>query len=183
MLVSRYRNTKIWVDDFNTCDIIHEIKNGVVKHEVLDLRQLLSDGKKELYAEQKKTLLAFTPSATFNRRRKLPYLKEHNGNIILDVDGLPISLLHAVKALAILCPYTFACFISPGAEGLKIIVRTNATSETHKAVFAALADYYENLLNVFIDESGKDIPRLCFYSYDPEAYLNVDSEIFIYQTN
>lgn len=146
--------------------------------ETVALRQLLSEGRKAEYDEQKKMLLGFTPSGTFYRRRKLEYLNQYNSNIILDIDDLSPVLLQQAEKQARICPYTYACFISPGAEGLKIIVRTNATKETHKATFVALAAYYEQLLNLFIDESGKDIPRLCFYSYDPQAYFNPDSEIF-----
>lgn len=142
------------------------------------LRQLLAEGKTEEYDEQKKLLLGFTPSGTFDRRRKLEFLKEYNGNIILDIDDLAPVLLQQAEKQARNCPFTHACFISPGAQGLKIIVRTNATKETHKDTFIALAAYYEQLLNLFIDESGKDIPRLCFYSYDPQAYFNPNSEIF-----
>lgn len=178
MKVSLFKNLKTFVADTTTQEIIHQIKIGVVKDETIALRQLISEGKTEQYDEQKKSLLGFTPSATFNKRRKLPFLKEYNGNIVLDVDDLLPALLRQAQIQARNCPFTHACFISPGAEGLKIIVRTNATPETHKATFGALSKYYELWLNLFIDESGKDIPRLCFYSYDPDAYFNTNSQIF-----
>ena len=38
--------------------------------------------------------------------------------------------------------------------------------------------YFEELLQVEIDKSGKDITRLCFFSYDPELYLNENAETF-----
>ena len=44
--------------------------------------------------------------------------------------------------------------------------------------YTSIVYFSENLLNVFIDESGKDIPRLCLCSYDPDTYFNPDSEIF-----
>lgn len=181
MQVSVYKNLKTYLGDRSTPDIIQEIKNGFLMDDVIALRQLLQLGKTKEYDEQKKTLLSFTPSGTFKKRRKREFLNEYNSNIILDVDDLPPVLLQQAKENAAQCPYTYACFISPGAEGLKIIVRTNATPETHKDTFGALLLYYENLLNVFIDESGKDIPRLCLYSYDPDTYFNPDSEIFYHQ--
>lgn len=178
MNVSLYKNLKTFVADYTTVEVINQIKNGAEASKIISLRQLLSDGRQEEYDEQKKLLLAFTPSGTFNRRRKVEFLKQYNGNIILDVDDLPSLLLQCVRRIAEACLYTYACFTSPSAEGLKIIVRTTATVETHRKTFTAVANHYQLLLNVFIDESGKDIPRLCFFSHDPEAYLNEQSEIY-----
>lgn len=178
MQVSIFKKIKTYAGDRNTSDIIQEIKNGLHMEEVIALRQLLKLGKTKEYDEKKKSLLSFTPSGTFTNRRKREFLNIYNGNIILDVDDLPQVLLQQAKENAIQCAHTYACFISPGAEGLKIIVRTNATPDTHKDTFGALLLYYENLLNVFIDESGKDIPRLCLCSYDPETYHNEQSKIF-----
>lgn len=178
MKVSVWKNLKTHVADRELSDIILQIKNGTVKDEVIALRQLLFEGNKPQYDEQKKNLLSFTPSGTFNGRRKLIHLKEYNGCIILDIDNLAPVLLQQAEMQARECPYTYACFISPGAEGLKIIVRTNATPETHKDTFGALATFYENYLNIFVDQSGKDIPRLCLFSFHPHTYLNEESELF-----
>lgn len=178
MKVSLFRNCKSFVTDLSTEEIILQIKNGVEKDKTIALRQLLAEGKNDEYDEQKKSLLGFTPSGTFNKRRKLEFLSEYNGNIILDVDDLAPVLLQQAEKQARSCAYTHACFISPGAQGLKIIVRTSATPDTHKQIFIALAAHFEQLLNLFIDESGKDIPRLCFYSFDPDAFYNPNSEIF-----
>jgi len=178
MKASVFKNLKTHIEDKELSEIIHEIRTGLVKDQIIALRQLLSEGKTEQYDEQKKLLLSFTPSGTFYRRRKLEFLNEYSSFIILDIDDLPASLLQQAAVQARECSYTYACFISPGGSGLKIIVHTNATPATHKSTFGALLRYYEDLLNVFIDESGKDIPRLCLYSFDPDAYINEDSQIF-----
>jgi hypothetical protein len=39
--------------------------------------------------------------------------------------------------------------------------------------------YYEKLLNLSIDKSGKDITRLCFFSFDAELYLNANAKTFV----
>ena len=59
------------------------------------------------------------------------------------------------------------------------LVKVNATIETHKDVFKEVQNYYQNLLQLEIDKSGKDITRLCFFSYDPELYLNDTSVVFV----
>nr|WP_262602962.1 BT4734/BF3469 family protein [Chryseobacterium taklimakanense] len=62
--------------------------------------------------------------------------------------------------------------------GIKIFVKVSTNAEQHKETFLKLQRYFEELLAVEIDKSGKDITRLCFFSYDPELYLNTNAEIF-----
>ncbi|WES98272.1 BT4734/BF3469 family protein [Chryseobacterium arthrosphaerae] len=50
--------------------------------------------------------------------------------------------------------------------------------ENHKDAFLKLQRYFEELLEVEIDKSGKDITRLCFISFDPELFMNENSSIF-----
>jgi hypothetical protein len=76
------------------------------------------------------------------------------------------------------CEYTFASFISPSGNGLKILVKVNSDKDLHKEAFLKVQAYYETLLNLQIDKSGKDITRLCFYSYDSELYLNEAATVF-----
>jgi hypothetical protein len=38
--------------------------------------------------------------------------------------------------------------------------------------------YYENLLKLEIDKSGKDLTRLCFYSFDENLYYNENATVF-----
>ena len=178
MLVSVFKDYKTYIGDKVIYDVIQEIKDGVELHRINFLRNLFIEGKQEEYDEQKKHLLSFTPSATFHRRRKKEFLNQYSGFIVLDIDDLMCNLLVEIKEKAINCPFTYACFISPSGNGLKIIVRTESTVESHSEIFKKLASYYENYLNVFIDESGKDITRLCLYSYDSDIYFNEQSEIF-----
>jgi hypothetical protein len=46
-----------------------------------------------------------------------------------------------------------------------------------------LRDYYDKIIGVQSDKSVKDITRLCFVSYDPDLYLNENSEVFNYKTS
>jgi hypothetical protein len=70
--------------------------------------------------------LAFTPSGTFENGRKAELLTQYSEYVILDLDDLnPVQLEEAKKIVA-LAPYTFAVFISPSGNGLKIIVAVNS---------------------------------------------------------
>ncbi|HEY4785688.1 MAG TPA: VapE domain-containing protein, partial [Bacteroidales bacterium] len=67
---------------------------------------------------------------------------------------------------------------SPSGKGLKILVKVNSGKETHKTAFLQLQSYFEKLLNVEIDKSGKDVTRLCFVSFDPDIYISTNADTF-----
>jgi hypothetical protein len=125
--------------------------------------------RKRSRAKLKKQLPAFTPSGTFESGRKAELLTQYSGFVILDLDKLSPEDLERAKSLVALAPYTFAAFISPSGNGLKIIVPVNSTAEHHKLAFQQVSDYYEQALQLVVDPSGKDVSRLCFMSYDPIA--------------
>lgn len=158
--------------------IISDIRDGKYKSEIETLRFLLASGEKEKADQLKKQLPAFTPSATFKGGRKADLLDQYSGYIHLDFDKLTPEQLVKAKSTAIEIPFTYACFISPSNNGLKILIKVDSKPLFHKQAFNQVKEYYETLLQIPIDPSGKDITRLCFFSYDEDLYLNTYSEIF-----
>ena len=158
--------------------ILEDIKSGTYKNAITYLRKSLADDKKEAAERAKKSLPAFTPSATFKGGRKMEFLTNYYGLIVLDIDKLEKEKLQQCKTKIRLDDFVFASFVSPSGNGLKILVKVSSDKEQHKEIFLELQRYFEELLQVEIDKSGKDITRLCFFSYDPELYLNINAEIF-----
>lgn len=118
----------------------------------------------------------FTFSGTF-KSRSADQLIKHSGIICLDIDDLdPEKYIHLREHIPT-DRHTLACFQSPSGNGLKVLVKINP--QRHLESFLELEEYYDQMWSVQIDKSGKDIPRACFVSYDPEAFLNLDSEPFI----
>lgn len=155
-----------------------DIKEGKFKDEVEKVTALAQQGKKEEADKLKKQLLAFTPSATFEGGRKLEYLKQYSQYIILDLDKLTAEQMQMAFDKATSITYTFCCFRSPSGNGLKILVEVTSTQEHHEHAYKQVADYYEQQIGLPIDRSGKDITRLCFVSYDPQAYRTISNEKF-----
>ncbi|MBM3226866.1 MAG: hypothetical protein FJZ47_24130, partial [Candidatus Tectomicrobia bacterium] len=64
------------------------------------------------------------------------------------------------------------CFVSPRGDGLKIGVPVTPVREdaTYKHAWQVIANYFQRQYGITWDPSGKDICRLCFVSWDPEAY-------------
>lgn len=158
--------------------VLENIQNGTYKNQIIYLRKSLADDKKEAAERIKKSLPAFTPSATFKGGRKMEFLQEYNKIICLDIDKLEKHKLIETKSKAIQDQFIYAAFISPSGNGLKLFVKVDSEQQNHKETFLKLQRYFEELLAVEIDKSGKDITRLCFISYDPELYINENSIIF-----
>lgn len=155
-----------------------EIKEGKYKDEVQRVTALARQGKKEEADKLKKQLLAFTPSAIFEGGRKLEYLKQYSQYIILDLDKITSEQLQAAFDKAAAIPYTFCCFRSPSGNGFKILIEVTTAQEHHEQAYKQVADYYEQQIGLPIDRSGKDITRLCFVSYDPQAHRNINNKKF-----
>ena len=178
MRVSLFRN-------FNRVDvnlelevILYQIRGGRYKERILALRELVGQGKLDEYNEQKRSLPGFTPSGLFDGGRKLLNLKEYSGVLVLDLVDLSPDALVTIRSRVKNIRFTYACFVSLGNQGLKILVRVFSRPVLHKLAFNEVKDLYERELNVLIDPSGQDVTRLCFVSWDENLYFNPTSAIF-----
>jgi len=178
MIVSIFQNFNEVVQNQKIIEVLNDIKTGKYINVIKYLRKSLAESKMEAYERAKKSLPAFTPSASFKGGRKLEFITSYTQIVVLDIDKLSKEQLTNAKALAIQNQYTFSAFISPSGNGLKIFVQVNSSQENHKEAFITLQKYYEELLALPIDKSGKDVTRLCFVSYDTDLFLNENASIF-----
>ncbi len=177
-MVTIFKNFNEVVEHKSLLTILEEIKTGKYRHAIVYLRKSLSEKKQEAYDKAKKSLPAFTPSAKFVGGRKLEFLAEYSNCLILDIDKLSPADLQNASHLTNQSEFTFASFISPSGNGLKILVKIETPKTEHKETFLLVQEHYEKLLNLEIDKSGKDVTRLCFYSSDENLYLNENATIF-----
>jgi hypothetical protein len=177
-MVTLFKNFNEVVEHKTIPTILEEIKTGKYKPGIIYLRKSLAEKKEEAYNKAKKSLPAFTPSGKFVGGRKLEFLTEYSKFIILDIDKLSVADLQNAKHLANQCEFTFASFISPSGNGLKILVKIDTPKAEHKEMFLKVQAHYESLLKLEIDKSGKDLTRLCFYSWDENLYLNENAKTF-----
>ena len=78
-------------------DTLKAIGSGAWKKQIEKLRECLSQGNQAGFEQLKKSLPAFTPSGIFAGGRKLEYLKEYSGFVILDIDKLSNEKLLQAK--------------------------------------------------------------------------------------
>jgi putative DNA primase/helicase len=150
------------------------IRTGAYSTRVGYVRKQLAYGK-ERYQQAKKSLPGFTPAGTFTHRANA-HLGQATNLVHYDLDG--VSDVAAAKALLADDPYVLYAFVSPGGDGVKFAIATDATIEDDQAykhawqtVLAHLQAHFPGL-TVSTDTGCKDIARLCFVSHDPELYTN-----------
>ncbi len=177
-MVTIFKNFNEVVEHKTIPTILEEIKTGKYKPGIIYLRKSLAEKKEEAYNKAKKSLPAFTPSGKFVGGRKLEFLAEYSNCIILDIDKLNKEQLQNARNLAAQSEFTYASFISPSGNGLKILVKINSDKANHKEAFLLVQAHYESILKLEIDKSGKDVTRLCFYSWDENLYLNENATVF-----
>lgn len=135
------------------------------------------------YKEYKENHL---PAVTFSGifpagKRKAKYLKLHSGYIVLDLDGLTAEQITDLLADLAQHPYIRIAFISPSAEGIKVVVRVDPIPQNdleHKGAYAACLDFFDDLAEEYgftIDTSGKDCSRLCYLAHDPLVIVHTDA--------
>ncbi len=119
---------------------------------------------------QKKRLPAVMLSGRFSRRAN-DALILHSGLFCADIDALG-ERVSEVRQKLCSCPHVWALFLSPTGNGLKVVVRVVVDAEKHNASFRAVEQLVRELTGVQVDQACKDVARLCFVSYDPDAYYN-----------
>jgi hypothetical protein len=118
----------------------------------------------------KRKLPAFCVSGTA-KTRKDP--GQHSGVLQIDIDGLGDSL-PAVREKLKADAYIAFGFVSPSGDGLKCGLRIDGNR--HGDAFIAAQSYFRQRCGLEIDDKVKDRLRLCYVSYDPEAWTNPEAE-------
>lgn len=161
-------------------ELVEAIRGGKWRPVVERLRQLKQTDP-EAYDKEKLSLPFFTMAGTFSKRNKAGFLMP-SGYIILDIDGLPVDQLSEIRARIESDQHAAICFLSPSGVGLKVAFRVSISNDIEcKAAFAAISEYFRSKYQIELDQSGKDISRACFISFDPVIYYNPDAVQFGYE--
>jgi hypothetical protein len=149
-------------------EVLSEIASDKYKSQIEEIRSSENPSKNPL----KDKLPVFTPTGKFNYR-SLAGLEEYNGLICLDIDNIenPEDLKSQCKNLN----YVYSAFVTPSGKGLKVLIKTNATSENYRDIELKVSELFQNETGAIRDNHCKDIARIQFVSYDPFLYLNENS--------
>jgi hypothetical protein len=157
-------------------DVYNRIKEGYPEliEKITALRGMDEDDP--AYSSLKNSLRAIMFNGTFNERNDNGLI-EHSGLCILDFDDYPSAeVMEAEKVRLMNCTNVFMIFVSPSGKGLKCVIKIPPSDKfTHKRRFKAFEEFIDS---DYFDASSCNVSRVCFESYDPTAYINLDAEVF-----
>ena len=165
-------------------EVLASIKQGKYKGPVEKLRALKASGDEATYETDKLKLPAFSLSARLTTRAKDVPLPEkliaHTHIMQIDIDEVPDAGIETLEEKLKADPYVLFSFRSPGGT-LKAGIRIDGTK--HDDSFLSAARYFLEKYGVKIDPKVKEVPRLCFVSYDPHPYINETAQILPVTSN
>jgi hypothetical protein len=161
--------------DLDLCEMLEGLREGRWKDDVEKVRAAYRKGGREAAGPLKERMKGILFSGRFSCRNAASLIS-HSGLIVADfddLDKLPGDGLKRVRNGLHKSPNLFALFLSVTGSGLKALFRVSDVPKLHKASFKAVARHCHELTGVKIDESGSDVCRNCFVSYDPNLFVNL----------
>lgn len=101
-------------------------------------------------------------------------LVEHNNLVILDFDNIAVDIMKPQLAQD---KYTYACWISPSGNGLKVLVKIQ-NSEHHRDHYRAILSHFESEYDVEVDSTSINESRACYESWDEDLVYNENAQVF-----
>jgi hypothetical protein len=149
--------------------VVERIRQGANADLIEKIRALPVKADRD---ELKKGLTSICFSGIF-RRREDKSLVEHSGYMVADFDH--VEDLPALRDTLLGDPYTCLLFTSPSGDGLKLVVKVPPIAKEHHGRFLALMEYFQR---EDFDRKNGNLSRVCYESWDPEAYYNPDAQVF-----
>lgn len=146
---------------------LNRILNGNSKVKTIEIRTQID---KERANTLKRNLPSICFSGTFGDERTDISLIKHSGFIVLDFDNIYDVPTKKVELMSL--NYCYACWVSPSGNGLKMLVKI-ADSKKHIEHFQSLKKELPE-----IDDSGKNVSRVCFESWDEEIFINKEASTY-----
>lgn len=156
-------------------EVFESIKSGEHRQRVAWVRECWDNDDKEAWLEAKKGLPGVCWAGQFSTRNAKS-CTAYTGLVVADIDhnDEPGTIRDALRH----DEYCLGAFISPTGDGVKAIFATsNKDPAKHLAAYLSLAEYIKGAYAIELDESGKDVSRLCFLSSDPECWWKEPSAL------
>ena len=161
-------------------EIIQLIRNGDYKKEIDLIRAYIAEGNSEEATKKKSKLHAFTPAGVFEDARNGESLTDYSNVLHLDFDKLTQEQIDELKDSLRTDSSVLAFFVSPSGNGLKVFFKIDDIPANHTQNMKKMFRYAKSMWGLTPDVQCIDLPRLCFMSYDPDAYLNENAELVSY---
>ena len=171
MLISHYKNIYDSQDiDIELSSFLEGVRTGKWQDIVLQVRSTPDKAERD---KLKKTAPLVTVSGSFSARKD-DAIRAHSGFIAIDIDN--IDNPEDTKKLIQGDSYIYAAFTSISGHGLCLIVKIDGTR--HLDAFNGIASYLYHTYQLIVDQSGKNVSRARFISYDPWIHINTKAVMF-----
>ncbi len=154
----------------------HELRPAAENIRTLYAKALQATGSeaeaKKAVKDLKAALPAFMFSGVFHGRGDTS-LVQPSGLVVTDFDHLDAAAQVSLRTQLITDPAVVLVYASP-SSGIKAVYRARL-DRTHTDNFTAVRNHVKVTTGHDIDPSGKNPERLCFASWDPEAYYNPEA--------
>ena len=174
MRVSIFKNIKSIapVKDTSVLKILESIRSSEYKNRIGQIRVETDKAKRN---ELKSKMPYVTFCGTFTSRSN-SNLKSHSGLACLDFDN--VVNLDDLRKVINEDSFTFASFVSPSGDGLKVLVKIPQidNNNDYQDYYVELIKHYSKYHN--LDEGTKDLARACYLSFDEDVFISSDSELF-----
>jgi hypothetical protein len=171
MLISQYKNIYDNQDiDIELSSFLEGVRTGKWQDIVLQVRSTPDKAERD---KLKKSAPLVTISGSFSARKD-DAIRAHSGFIAIDIDN--IDNPEDTKKLVQGDSYVYAAFTSISGHGLCLIVKIDGTR--HADAFNGIASYLYHTYQLIVDQSGKNVSRARFISYDPWIHINTKAVMF-----
>lgn len=165
--------------------VLGGIRSDAFKNIVLEVRKYKPTNI-ELSKKYKSTLPAVTFCGIFKEKRNLESCVHYNNVMVIDIDHIDENLMEVYAQYLKDDPYIAAYWRSPSGDGYKGLVHLQYDEEVeklelkdrHKVAFRQLLKYLLAKYGIELDDSGSDIPRLCYMCWDPELHVKDEAETY-----
>ena len=146
------------------------ISSDYAKARTLRLREIKDEEENRKFKSEFFDFATFSGTFSFRSSTKLI---EHSGYLVLDFDHLEDVQALKAQLLQDPCFETQLLFVSPNGNGLKWVIEIDVTGQyTHGQYFDAVSNYIRSTHGIEVDKSGRDVCRVCFLGWDPDAYVH-----------
>ena len=189
---------------YTQTDITKSNSSQLVESNLDGLLKEISSVNMDITISRMRNVKSISPDSYNHIKRKLPYFLgakfidnirnsknfEHITHFVIDIDHYGDSVeVEGLKAKLSTDKRLLLSFVSPSGDGLKLvyaltnkITSLKAYSNFYKSFSQKLAIQYN--IEKYVDFKTSDATRICFLSYDSNAYVNrenelVDADLFI----
>ena len=160
-------------------EFVTQIRNGKWKNEVSSYRQLMRDGKTEEAGRIKSNLPAILVAGQCEGGHTKANFRRFSALQLMDIDHYAGDL-RALLDLLSQQLWAYAGWITVSGKGIKVVVRVDAETpyEFEKLAYPQVEARVQELIGFPVDKQCKDLTRMCYVSWDEDAFLKEDCEVF-----